>query len=118
MGIGKLNQAADSFDAMMEKVDAQAPCTDADGMGEFRRRFPAHSHLTADQIGERRFVDDQIRADLHQFVDDMNVAKERLTGEVDAAIAEAERELNRVRAIRDRARAEGADEEPESGLLG
>src|SRR5262249_40568656 len=107
------------FDAMMEKVDAPQPaCEDDDSMGEFRRRYPAHAHLTADQIGERMFADDQLRADLHQFVDDMAALREQLTGEVDSAIAEAERELNRVRAIRDRARAEGADDEPEPGLLG
>ena len=117
MGIGRLNKDADDLNALIEKVDAQAPCTDDDGMGEFRRRYPVHSHLTADQIGERAFVDDELRADLYQFVDDMNVAKERLTQEVDSAIAEAERELNRIRAIRDRARAEGADDEPEPGLL-
>jgi len=115
MSINRMNGAADAWDAALERMEPQAACGDDDGMAEFRRRFPQHSHLTADQIGERMFVDDGLRGDLHQFVDDMDALRERLAGEVDTAIAEAERELNRVRAIRDKAR---GPKQSDKGLLG
>src|SRR5262245_47367633 len=101
MGINRLNGLADGWDAALEQIEQPQPAvSDDDQMGEFRRRFPRHSHLSADQIREQMFADDQLRTDLGEFVAEMDALKERLAGEVDSAIAEAERELNRVRSIR------------------
>src|SRR5262249_3083206 len=118
MAIGKLNQAADTYSAMVEQLDRQAPCTDQDGFEEFRQKHGAYAHLNLEDIFCRSQVDPDLGAAVEGYWAELQARKQHALDTYDRAIREAETELSRLKGIRDRAR--GPQEEPgepEAGLL-
>ena len=104
MSLRKLNSAADAWTAAEQKAAARAPVTVDDGWQLFRSRFPVHGALSAEEIEERCGGDDQLRADLHQFVAETNAFKELRTREIEIAVRDAQNEINRLKAVVDKAR--------------
>src|SRR5262249_36819690 len=99
MSLRKLNSAADAWAAAEQKLNARAPVEADDGWQLFRARYPAHNTLTGQEIEERCGGDDQLRADLHQFCEETNALKERMTQEVESAVRNAQQEIGRLQAI-------------------
>src|SRR5262245_41305273 len=118
MGIEKLNRDQANYDALMQKVDAQKPCLDDDGFGEFRQKYGQYSHLNLEELYYRSNIDPDLQVAVDGYRAELEARAEGALRIYDDAIAEAERALADLKGIRDRARAEGADEEPEPGLLG
>jgi len=104
MTLKGLRSAGERWNELEEKAATRAPVTVDDGWQLFRTRFPAHNTLTGQEIEERCGGDDQLRGDLHQFVEETTALKELRRREVEAAIRDAQEEINRLRAVVDKAR--------------